>query len=82
MRERQARKKGYIDAARIRAFNKNCRPVAQVIEVFKAQPFQDQNVLDLLQRNDIGAASGIDLANRLRQHGQLVRDRLHRSSRG
>ena len=61
-----------VDATQVGPLDEGCGQVAEVAEVFHAQAFQDREVFDFLQRDDVGAAATVDLPDRLGQYAQLV----------
>ncbi len=74
--ERQFRQEGHVDASRVVSLDEYRGLVAEVCEMLLAQALEDADVFDFLKRNDIGAATDVDLPNRVRQHGELVTDRV------
>ena len=68
----QFRQESNVDTTVVRPLNQDCRKIAQIVEVFRAQPFENSSVFDFLHRNNVRAPTIIDLPDSGGEYTELV----------
>jgi hypothetical protein len=65
-----------VDATQVVAFDQDARPVVGGGEILGAQTLEDADILDFLQRDDVGTAAVVGLQDDIGNDAQLLLDDL------